>query len=56
LKKKPDNLELSKTSLFSTMTEQTGIKDDKRLYGNIITVRIVESEDAVTAKAASSAL
>ncbi len=30
----------------------TGIKDDKRLYGNIITVRIVESEDAVTAKAA----
>jgi len=30
----------------------TGIKDDKRLYGNIITVRIVESEAAVTAKAA----
>jgi GMP synthase (glutamine-hydrolysing) len=29
----------------------TGIKNEKRLYGNIITVRIVESEDAVTAKA-----
>jgi GMP synthase (glutamine-hydrolysing) len=29
----------------------TGIKNGKRLYGNIITVRIVESEDAVTAKA-----
>jgi len=29
----------------------TGIKDGKRIYGNIITVRIVESEDAVSAKA-----
>ncbi|MCW4003003.1 MAG: glutamine-hydrolyzing GMP synthase [Candidatus Bathyarchaeota archaeon] len=29
----------------------TGIKDGKRMYGNIITVRIVESTDAVTAKA-----
>ncbi len=29
----------------------TGIKAGKRVYGNIITVRIVESEDAVTAKA-----
>ncbi len=29
----------------------TGIKNGVRLYGNIITVRIVESEDAVTAKA-----
>ncbi len=29
----------------------TGIKGGERLYGNIITVRIVESEDAVTAKA-----
>ena len=29
----------------------TGIKNGKRLYGNIITVRIVDSEDAVTAKA-----
>ncbi|MEM2098753.1 MAG: glutamine-hydrolyzing GMP synthase [Candidatus Bathyarchaeia archaeon] len=29
----------------------TGIKGGKRVYGNIITVRIVESEDAVTAKA-----
>jgi len=29
----------------------TGIKAGKRLYGNIITVRIVDSEDAVTAKA-----
>jgi GMP synthase (glutamine-hydrolysing) len=29
----------------------TGIKEGKRVYGNIITVRIVESEDAVTAKA-----
>lgn len=29
----------------------TGIKDGKRVYGNIITVRIVESTDAVTAKA-----
>jgi GMP synthase (glutamine-hydrolysing) len=29
----------------------TGIKNGKRVYGNIITVRIVESEDAVTAKA-----
>jgi GMP synthase (glutamine-hydrolysing) len=28
----------------------TGIKDGKRVYGNIITVRIVDSEDAVTAK------
>jgi GMP synthase (glutamine-hydrolysing) len=28
----------------------TGIKKGKRVYGNIITVRIVESEDAVTAK------
>ncbi len=30
----------------------TGIKDGKRIYGNIVTVRIVESEDAITAKAA----
>lgn len=29
----------------------TGIKNENRVYGNIITVRIVESEDAVTAKA-----
>ncbi len=29
----------------------TGIKDGNRMYGNIITVRIVESQDAVTAKA-----
>jgi GMP synthase (glutamine-hydrolysing) len=29
----------------------TGIKNGKRVYGNIITVRIVESEDAVTARA-----
>jgi GMP synthase (glutamine-hydrolysing) len=29
----------------------TGIKNGKRIYGNIITVRIVESTDAVTAKA-----
>jgi GMP synthase (glutamine-hydrolysing) len=29
----------------------TGIKMGRRIYGNIITVRIVESEDAVTAKA-----
>jgi GMP synthase (glutamine-hydrolysing) len=28
----------------------TGIKDGKRVYGNIITIRIVDSEDAVTAK------
>jgi GMP synthase (glutamine-hydrolysing) len=30
----------------------TGIKNDKRVYGNIITVRIVTSTDAVTAQAA----
>ncbi len=30
--------------------KSTGIKDGKRVYGNIITVRIVDSEDAVTAK------
>ena len=29
----------------------TGIKNGKRVYGNIVTVRIVDSEDAVTAKA-----
>jgi GMP synthase (glutamine-hydrolysing) len=29
----------------------TGMKNGKRVYGNIVTVRIVESEDAVTAKA-----
>ena len=29
----------------------TGIKKGKRVYGNIVTVRIVDSEDAVTAKA-----
>lgn len=29
----------------------TGIKNDKRMYGNIITVRIVNSTDAVTAQA-----
>jgi GMP synthase (glutamine-hydrolysing) len=29
----------------------TGIKNGQRLYGNIITVRIVDSEDAVAAKA-----
>jgi len=29
----------------------TGIKKGERVYGNIITVRIVDSEDAVTAKA-----
>jgi GMP synthase (glutamine-hydrolysing) len=29
----------------------TGIKGGVRVYGNIITVRIVDSEDAVTAKA-----
>jgi GMP synthase (glutamine-hydrolysing) len=28
----------------------TGIKNGKRVYGNVITVRIVDSEDAVTAK------
>ncbi len=28
----------------------TGIKNGKRIYGNIITVRIVDSEDAITAK------
>ena len=28
----------------------TGIKEGKRVYGNIITVRIVKSEDAITAK------
>jgi len=29
----------------------TGMKDGKRVYGNIITVRVVESKDAITAKA-----
>jgi len=29
----------------------TGIKQGKRLYGNIITVRVVKSRDAITAKA-----
>jgi len=29
----------------------TGIKNGRRVYGNIITVRVVISEDAVTAKA-----
>jgi len=29
----------------------TGMKEGKRVYGNIITVRIVESKDAITAKA-----
>jgi GMP synthase (glutamine-hydrolysing) len=29
----------------------TGIKKGKRVYGNIVTVRIVDSQDAVTAKA-----
>jgi GMP synthase (glutamine-hydrolysing) len=29
----------------------TGIKNGKRVYGNIVTIRIVDSEDAVTAKA-----
>jgi GMP synthase (glutamine-hydrolysing) len=29
----------------------TGIKNGARVYGNIISVRIVESDDAVTAKA-----
>jgi GMP synthase (glutamine-hydrolysing) len=29
----------------------TGIKDDKRVYGNIITIRVVVSKDAVTARA-----
>ncbi len=29
----------------------TGIKNGKRVYGNIVTVRIVDSQDAVTAKA-----
>jgi GMP synthase (glutamine-hydrolysing) len=29
----------------------TGTKDGKRVYGNIITVRVVESKDAITAKA-----
>ena len=29
----------------------TGIKEGKRVYGNIVTVRIVDSQDAVTAKA-----
>jgi GMP synthase (glutamine-hydrolysing) len=29
----------------------TGIKNGKRVYGNIITVRVVDSQDAVTAKA-----
>lgn len=28
----------------------TGIKDGKRVYGNIVTVRIMDSQDAVTAK------
>jgi GMP synthase (glutamine-hydrolysing) len=29
----------------------TGIKNDKRVYGNIVTIRVVVSEDAVTATA-----
>jgi len=29
----------------------TGMKEGKRVYGNIITVRVVESKDAITAKA-----
>ncbi len=29
----------------------TGMKDGKRVYGNIITVRVVESKDAITARA-----
>jgi len=29
----------------------TGIKQGKRVYGNIVTVRVVDSQDAVTAKA-----
>jgi len=29
----------------------TGIKDGKRVYGDIVTVRVVKSDDAVTAKA-----
>jgi GMP synthase (glutamine-hydrolysing) len=29
----------------------TGIKNGRRVYGNIVTIRIVDSEDAVTAKA-----
>jgi len=29
----------------------TGVKEGKRVYGNIITVRVIESKDAITAKA-----
>ncbi len=31
----------------------TGIKNGQRVYGNIITLRVVESQDAITAKAAN---
>ena len=57
-KKKPEIVEEETSNLgtfqnFAVLhnDKATGIKKGERVYGNIITVRIVVSEDAVTAKA-----
>ena len=48
-----ETLELGTFQNFAVLhnDKATGIKNEKRVYGDIITVRIVDSEDAVTAKA-----
>jgi GMP synthase (glutamine-hydrolysing) len=48
-----ETIELGAFQSFAVLhnDKATGMKDGKRVYGNIITVRVVLSEDAVTAKA-----
>lgn len=48
-----ETVELGAFQCFAVLhnDKATGMKDGKRVYGNIITVRVVLSEDAVTAKA-----
>ena len=45
------NGDVTESLLKDINKKATGIKNGKRIYGDIITVRIVDSKDAVTAKA-----
>jgi GMP synthase (glutamine-hydrolysing) len=48
-----ETMELGAFQSFAVLhnDKATGIKNGRRVYGNIVTIRIVDSEDAVTAKA-----
>lgn len=51
VEKKTNNLGTFQNFAVLHSDKATGIKKGKRVYGNIITIRIVVSEDAITAKA-----